>query len=385
MLGQWDVMLHGAANAQFDRQSGPRGGTQVGSINWGMVMASRPLSGGTLTLRGMFSLDVLGVTPRGYPLLLQSGETYRGLPLHDRQHPHDALMETAVMFSHPLAGPFGLELYAAPVGEPALGPPAFMHRPSAMDNPAAPIGHHWQDATHISYGVVTAGLTGSRWKLEGSAFNGREPDANRWNVDPIRLDSYAGRASYAPSDRWTASASYGYLASPEALHPEDSEHRITAALLYGRELPRGGFWATTAVWGANAHATTPGLAHSVLIESERTLGANAVFARAEFVQKSADELAVDPARIGVPADHLFPVSAWSLGYVREVHQWAALSAGLGTMATLNVVPANLAGAYGSRTPAGLFVFLRIRPSSAATAPMMMMHDMGSTQALHPEP
>ena len=35
----------------------------------------------------------------------------------------------------------------------------FMHRPSAADDPFAPLGHHWQDATHEAFGVVTTGLT----------------------------------------------------------------------------------------------------------------------------------------------------------------------------------------------------------------------------------
>lgn len=377
--GTWSVMVHGFATGQVDRQSGPRGATQFGSVNWGMAMASHEAAGGTLTLRGMASLDVWGVSPRGYPELLQTGESYHGQPLHDRQHPHDVLMEIGALYDRPLRGPLHFELYAAPVGEPALGPPAFMHRPSAMDNPVAPIGHHWQDATHISYGVLTVGVFTSHWKLEGSAFNGREPDANRWNIDPIRLDSYAGRISYAPNREWTGSASYGFLASPEALHPQASVHRITASLMHSRALGDHGSWSTTGIWGANQTSGAPRLASSVLLESEAVLDLrNSVFARAEYVQKTADELDVSTAAIGVPADRLFGVSAVSLGFVRELTHWTHGTLGLGAMATVNVVPAALTATYGSRTSAGLLVFFRVRPRASGMGGMDGM-PMGGMQ------
>ncbi|MDE3174238.1 MAG: hypothetical protein KGN74_14300 [Gemmatimonadota bacterium] len=370
--GGWSMMLHGLATAQWDRQDGRRGNSQLGSINWGMIMGGHPLAGGQLTLRGMASLDVLGVTPRGYPLLLQSGESYNGQPLHDRQHPHDVLMEAGALYDRPLAGPVSVEFYAAPVGEPALGPTAFMHRPSAMDNPTAPIGHHWQDATHISYGVVTAGVFTPRWKIEGSAFNGREPDQNRWNIDPVRLDSYAGRVSYAPTAEWTASASYGFLASPDALHPQQSQHRITGSLMRSIALGNGGTWASTAIWGANAYSGVSGLASSLLVESEAVLGSrNSVFGRAEFVQKNSDDLALDPAALGVSATHLFPVAAVSAGYVREFANWTHATLGLGAMATVNFVPVGLERSYGSRTPVGFLVFFRLRPLASAMAGMQM--------------
>src|SRR5256714_1755728 len=223
MAGPWLLMLHGFGFVQYDTQGGPRGDDRFGSLNWAMFMASRDLLGGRFQARTMLSLDAATVTNRGYPLLLQSGETYRGQPLVDRQHPHDFWMELAAMYEHAFAHSIGVTVYVAPSGEPALGPVAFMHRPSAMDNLAAPLSHHWQDATHISFGVLTAGLFGRHWKLEGSAFNGREPNQNRWNFDRIRLDSYSGRATAHLDSSWVVSAGYGFLKSPEALHPLQSE------------------------------------------------------------------------------------------------------------------------------------------------------------------
>src|SRR5665213_2086764 len=251
--GAWNFMLHGFVFGQYDTQGGARGGTQFGSLNWGMLMATHELAGGRFQLRTMLSLDALGVTPRGYPLLLQTGEAYNGAPLHDRQHPHDLFMELGAMYDRPITNGVGFTLYAAPSGEPALGPVAFMHRPSAMDIPAAPIGHHWQDATHISFGVLTAGLFTHDVRVEGSVFNGRDPDQNRWDFDPIRLDSYSGRVSYNPNAHWALNAGYGFIKSPEALTPEMSMHRITASAVYGEKLVADGQLAPTFIWGANLH------------------------------------------------------------------------------------------------------------------------------------
>jgi hypothetical protein len=260
-------------------------------------------------------------------------------------------------------------LYAAPSGEPALGPVAFMHRPSAMDVPVAPIGHHWQDATHIAFGVLTAGVFGHAWKLEGSAFNGREPDQYRWNIDPITLDSWSGRLTVNPSEHWSFAAGYGFLKSPESLLPTESIHRITASALHGVKLGADGQWATSFVWGANAHAGSS-LTHAVLLESEAVLDrSNTIFGRAEWVQKSAEELVLDTPLYGFASDRIFPVSATSLGFVRELTQWNGATLGLGAMGTVNMVPSALESAYGSRTPLGALVFVRLRPFRSADSGM----------------
>jgi hypothetical protein len=356
MLGQWEMMAHGFVFAQYDRQNGPRGDDQLGSLNWGMLMATHELAGGHFQARTMLSLDPATVTASGYPLLLQTGEVYRGQPLHDRQHPHDFFMELAALYQRDFNDRLAWSIYAAPSGEPALGPVAFMHRPSAMDNPAAPLGHHWQDATHVSFGVITGGIFNKRWQLEASAFNGREPDEHRWNFDPIKLDSYSGRITLNPSVNWSLSAGTGYLKSPEALHPDESMHRFTASILHGRKFGEDGQTASAAIWGANRHSGSA-TSHSVLVENETIFDTkNTFFGRAELVQKTREDLVLpvsSPARLNV--------GALQLGYIREIARgrWATL--GLGGSATLNVVPQSLEAAYGSRTPMGTFVFLRLRP------------------------
>ena len=387
MLGKWMLMTHGFVFVEYDKQSGERSDSQFGSLNWAMLMATRDFGGGRFQGRTMLSVDPFTVSNRGYPLLLQTGEVYNGEPLHDRQHPHDFWMELGALYQRPITRSLAWSLYAAPAGEPALGPVAFMHRPSAMDNPAAPLGHHWQDATHVSFGVLTAGIFTHTWQLEGSFFNGREPDESRWNFDPIRLDSYSGRITVNPGAQWSLAAGYGFLKSPEALHPAESMHRITASVLHGASIGPEGQVASALVWGANKHAGQS-FTHSLALESEGVLDrSTTVFGRAEFIQKSAEDLVVDqPVTIGsgvvlpaFPADRRFNIGAAQLGYIRELFRthWATI--GLGGSATLNFVPSDLKPFYGSRTPIGTFVFLRLRPYHK---PGRVMEDMGGMEMEH---
>jgi hypothetical protein len=363
MAGSWMFMLHGFGFVQYDKQGGPRGDDQLGSLNWAMLMASRELWGGRFQARTMLSLDPATVTNRGYPLLLQSGESYQGQPLVDRQHPHDFWMELAVMYERALTPTIGITAYVAPSGEPALSPVAFMHRPSAMDNPIAPLGHHWQDATHISFGVITAGIFGHHWKLEGSVFNGREPDEERWGFDRIRLDSYSGRFSAHLDSNWTLAVGHGYLKSPEALSPGESTHRTTASILHGRRIGPDGQIATALVWGANRHGgrTT----HTGLAEAQAVLDLrNTIYGRVEFAQKSASDLQLS----GFPPDTTFVVNAFSLGFIRELTRGRGATFGVGLQGTVNLVPGALESVYGSRTPLGGMLFIRIRPLHAPHPP-----------------
>jgi len=368
--GAWNLMVHGFAFGQYESQSGTRGGSQFGSVNWAMLMATHELAGGRFQARTMLSFDATGVTSRGYPLLLQSGESFDNEPIHDRQHPHDMWMELGAMYERPITNDVGLTLYAAPSGEPALGPVAFMHRPSAMDVPAAPISHHWQDATHISFGVLTAGVFTHDVRIEGSIFNGREPDQHRWDFDRITLDSYSGRVSYNPNAHWALNAGYGFIKSPETVTPDVSTHRVTASAMYGEKLGTDGQLAATILWGANAHSDRSGLSHSGLIESEAVLDRrNSVIGRIEIVQKSAEDLVLVAPPFNFSPTQRFNVGTLSLGYVREIAPMRVATLGIGAMGTVDVVPLSLRAAYGSRTPLGLFVFLRLRPIAVRTMDM----------------
>ena len=364
MWGDWTAMIHGVAFLQYDDQGSKRGDTQFGVVDWEMLMLMRRVGTGMLHLHGMASLEPATIGAKGYPLLLQTGESYKGAPLHDRQHPHDFVMELAAMFQQPIASNLALELYAGLAGEPALGPVAFMHRPSAQNDPLSPLGHHWQDATHISYGVLTAGVYSRQWKLEGSWFNGREPDENRWDLDLRSLDSYSGRVTVNPTGRLSVAGWYGYMPSPEALHPDEPVHRYGASVLYGGRGFRGGAWESALIWGANEHGGHA--SNSVAAESNLEIGPkNSVFARAEYVRKSAEDLVLPAAD---PAEE-YDIRSLVGGYMREVVSIPGGTIGVGGRVSLNLVPSTLEPYYGTRTPAGFAVYVRVRPKRMVTETM----------------
>jgi hypothetical protein len=350
--GGWSGMVHGYVDLVYDHQGGPRGDTKTFSESMLMVMAQHGAGPGTLTLRTMLSLDpAMGAD--GYPLLLQTGETADGVtPLTDRQHPHDLFMELAGAYSLPLGAGTSTFLYVGYPGEPALGPVTFMHRFSGMDDPAAPITHHWLDSTHITFGVVTGGFTHGPWKLEGSLFNGREPDQHRWDFDRFRLDSWSGRISFNPTADWALQVSYGYIHSPEQLAPEVSQRRITVSATYNRPFA-GGNWQTTLAWGRNDDQPGNTL-DGFLAESAVNLGRHTLFARAENVDK--DELFAPPSPL---TGRVFRVSELSLGYVYDVPVARHLALGFGVQGTLNLVPSTIRFAYGD-DPAGFMPFVRLK-------------------------
>nr|MDQ3024482.1 hypothetical protein [bacterium] len=217
--GKWQLMLHGAAHLSYIQMNGPRGDSGVFGPNWLMFRGMRPDGcDGQLEFSGMFSLDPLTVGGAGYPLLFQSGETWNDQPLRDHQHPHNVFSELSLKYKWRLACDRAAYIYVAPVGEPALGPPAFMHRQIALDYPMSPIGHHLQDATHIAYGVVTAGVQSREWQLEGSVFNGQEPGENRFAIDDPTFDSYSGRLTWNPGKNVSMQVSRGQLKEHEPTH-----------------------------------------------------------------------------------------------------------------------------------------------------------------------
>jgi hypothetical protein len=362
--GGWDVMWHGNGFLQVLHESAPqpRGGSQAGSLNWIMGMARRPLGPGRVGLRAMFSLEPLTVPGCGYPNLLQTGESCDGEAIHDKQHPHDLFMELAAEFDRPLTQSLRWQVYGGLAGEPALGPPGFPHRLSAAANPISPISHHWIDATHITFGAITAGVYGPRWKVDGSLFNGREPDETRYDLDLGPLDSVSARLSWAPTEAWTAQVSSGRLADAEIDEGglPVAVARTTASASYHRRVRRTGMWATTVAWGANRErgATT----HGVLLESTAELSArDAVFGRLEITGKPAHDLHVDES------SEIFTVSKLQGGYTRYLPTRHGIQPGLGASLSAGIVPAVLRGQYGG-IGVGVGVFLTLRPVAPQMTP-----------------
>jgi hypothetical protein len=363
--GRWELMGHGNGFSQFLADAGERGVDQFGSINWVMGMAHRNVGTGRLGLRGMFSFEPATIRGCGYPDLLATGELCNGEPIHDRQHQHDLFMELAASYDRPLRGAVHWQLYGGPAAEPALGPVAYPHRLSAMPNLLAPIAHHWLDATHITFGVVTTGVYSRRWKAEVSAFNGREPDEERTGFDFAPLDSVSGRVWFLPTSNLALQVSGGHLT--EAEQGEDggtrvNVTRVTASATYHRLLGQDGIWATTAAWGSNEetdHAT-----NALLIETNLTLAdRDTWFGRFEIVGKTAHDLEVPHSLVhDVEGTETFTVAKLQGGYTRYFTTWKGLRPGLGVSASAGFVPTALETVYGSRVNAGVGVFLTVRPA-----------------------
>jgi len=352
MAGGWELMAHGAVFLDYNQQGGPRGVGKAESVNWGMMMEQHRLGSGTILFREMFSAESLTSPHPGFPELFQTGETYHGEPLVDHQHPHNVFSELAAYFTLPLSEKVSWELYGGPSAEPALGPVTYLHRASAAELPMAPLSHHLQDSTHTSFGVITTGFVIDRVKLEASAFNGREPNEQRWSIQLAALDSWSGRAWIAPARNWTAQYSIGRLEHPEALEP-GSQWRQTASVEYNRPF-RDGSWATSAIWGRVHKIASGDHLNSYLLESTVNFQRrNYAFTRLELVDK--DELL---PKAPVPAS--YQIGAYTVGGVRDVVQNKAWQMGLGANVTFYSKPAALDAAYGNR-PVSFQVFLRFHP------------------------
>lgn len=353
--GAWDVMLHGFVHGVHDRQGGPRGDTKTFAESMAMIMGHRPVGSGKLGLRAMLSLDA-AMGKAGYPLLFQTGETADGRhPLVDRQHPHDAFMELSASYSLPMGDRGSVFMYAGLPGEPALGPPTFMHRFSGVRIPEAPLMHHWLDSTHITFGVVTLGAVKGPWKAEASWFNGREPDQHRWNIETRGFDSWSMRLSYSPAPSWTMQVSYGDLESPELLEPEVRVKRTTASASYHARFGAGQ-WQSTLAWGRNEKVAPDGATKlpGWLLESTFVRDRHTLFGRLERVKN--DDLFEDPSPLHGRA---FTIDKLSLGYVYDFAKSGPVTWGVGGLASTYRKPSEIDAHYGSR-PRSYMVFLQAR-------------------------
>lgn len=383
--GDWSLSGHAMATVIGVRERGPRGDDAVFSTNYAMLGGSRALGPGTLSVAVMGSLEP-AMGPRGYPLLLQTGESADGTsPLHDRQHPHDLVMELGALYTAPVEAGLDVFVYAAPVGSPAFGPLPFMHRASADGLMRAPISHHTQDAAHITYGVITAGvISEQRLKLEVSAFNGREPDERRWNVEPPRFDSFATRVAIRLGANVALQASVAQASSPERLHPGIDANRLSASLTWNRPLVNGSWQTTAAIGRVKTKRTTipvpearrtfpePVLQHylalveetgipedslilffpersqvGVLLETSAQVGAWTAAMRAERASK---------AELFPPADlrhsRIYTVGRLDVAVARQVLRTALGTVDLGLGAGLPFVRGDLEQEYGGQQVSG---------------------------------
>ena len=358
--GNWTFMLHGIGFLADTQQSGPRGRDKLFSPNWIMPMVQHRIGKGMLTFRSMLSLEPATVSQREYPILFQQGETAFGKPIVDGQHPHDFFMEVAALYDDMLGEKTMLSFYIAPVGGPALGPAAYPHRLSASENPAAVLGHHLEDSTHISDDVFTLGLTHRAVRVEASGFHGREPDEHRWQIQHGAIDSWATRVTVNPAKNWSMQYSIAHLHSLEALLPSEDVRRMTASVMYNRSF-RNGNWSSMLLWGRNQSLADENVGNAYLAESTvQFLRRNFAWTRIENVDRT-NELLIgeNPLPPGFEERYFTRVQAYTLGYDREVGHIPHLATAVGGQFTWYGVPDVLKPVYGSR-PIGGIVFLRVR-------------------------
>ena len=349
--GAWTLMGHVMLNGVYAWSDGPRGEEEAFVAGMIMGAARRDIGQrGTLNLRAMLSPDPF-MGADGYPLLLAAGESANGVdPLVDRQHPHDLFMELSASYAHRLDEQTSVFVYGGLPGEPAFGPPAFMHRQAAMDSPEAPITHHWFDSTHITFGVITAGVTRGDWKFEGSRFRGREPDEHRYDIETGALDSTALRLSWNPTENLALQASWADIESPEALHPDEDEERWSVSGIYTRRLGNHGWWSTTLAFSNKERSDGVSLDAWLAEAAWRPNDQWTVFARGEAIE--TDELGGDHGPVE-------DVQRLSLGAIRDFRINEIAVIGVGALVQQHFVPDTLEPSYGGDQD-GAMAFVRLR-------------------------
>ena len=348
-VGTWNLMLMGQMFLVDTQQSGPRGGDKLYAPGWFMGAAEHRAGGGSFMVQVMLSPEPATITGRRYPELFQTGETAFGKPIVDGQHPHNFVMGLGFNYAHPLGTDTMLQLYYAPVGDPALGPVAFPHRASAAELPQAVLGHHWQDSTHIADNVVTVAIKHKILRLEASGFHGAEPGENRWTITTGAIDSWAARLSLFPTKNWMAQFSAGRQTRPESQESGDSV-RTTASLHYTRPMADSS-WSSSIIWGRSHNTATHHDLNSFLAESVLPVGdKNWLTGRWELVDK--DEL--------LASGRAFRIGAYIIGYTREIPKpFRSVETGIGANLTAYTTPAALKPYYGTH-PTGVSIFLRMR-------------------------
>lgn len=360
-FGAWNAMFMSQAYIVDTQQSGPRGHDKFYSTNWFMTGLEHKVGrSGSFMTQIMLSLEPATVTDRRYPLLFQTGETAFDKKIVDAQHPHDFIMSLGFEYAHTLGEDTTLELYFAPVGDPAIGPIAYPHRASAMEMPEATLGHHWQDSTHIANEVVTAGIKYKMMKLEASGFYGAEPNENRWNIDSGPIDSWSTRLWFFPSRNWAAQVSVGRLHNPERFEIGD-QVRSTASLHYTRPM-RGTSWSSSLIWGRNHSIAEKLNTNSYVFESVFPITRkDFATGRIELIDKN-ELFRYDPdleERLTRTYGPAFRVGAYTVGYTHDINWFRYAQSGLGGNFSIYTLPDAIRPYYGD-SPFGLNIYLRLR-------------------------
>ena len=327
---------------------------QVESQNWWMASGDRALGRSTLRLHAMVSLEPFTLRRLGSAQAFQTGETLDGAPLIDYQHPHDLFMTVEARVERPVPGGARVFVSAAPVGAATFGPPAFMHRASALGNTTAPLTHHHLDSTHISRSVMATGIAFARGTLELSVFKGREPDEDRLNVDLGVPDSAALRWSWQQHG-WTGQVSIARRRQPEILEPYDVTAATASLGHTGNWLSRPLTWLVAVGRQADVLDRSAGF----LVEGTWQAAATSlVYLRGEIAGKNI----LTAGGLHPPgfehAHTLSTIGALTVGVERSLAVTRAGHFALGGDVTIHAVPAALVDSYGH--PVSMHIGLRYR-------------------------
>ncbi len=376
-LGGWQLMLHGSVFFGYVRETSTKGSARLGSANWLMLGASRAALGGSLALTAMGSMETLTLGSCGYPLLFSAGPLCSTDGVREYQHPHPPLMELAARWEQPVSGRLGLLLYGGLAGEPALGPVSSVHRASAAFDPVSPITDHELNPAHVADGVVTAGLVASRWKLEGSIFNGEPVNGDRFAPSLAPLHSQSARLSYNPAAHWSLQASAGRIHSTVSHYPGAGSTLRMITLSASQNQPLGeGQWATT-VGAAHMHDGFLPLSAALFETALSPTMRHTFFARAEYAQRDDPRITIIEHEDG-SHDHIanprrLRVAELSAGYQLRVRMGSA-EAGIGGRASLSFVPTQIADIYGRERAPGFALFASLRPAAAQRRSMPAQHE-----------
>lgn len=363
MTKKWSFMLQGSIFVRYNYQDISKQTNRSDSLqdrfdapNWIMIMGNRKIKKrGLFTFNSMFSGDVISMGKNGYPLLFQTGETYQEKALVDRQHPHDFVSSLSVGYTQMINPNVDIIGYIGFPGEPAIGPPAFMHRISSFNNPDAPLGHHWQDATHIVFGVSTLGIRYKNLKFETSCFTGREPDENRFDFDKPKFDSYSYRISSNPSKNISLQFSQAFIKSPEKLESDKDVIRTTASILHFKEFDNNSYLASAVVYGRNQIEKNRS-ENSLLVESNFQRKKMAIYSRYEIIQKNALDLQINQVNIS----ELFLINVFTIGSSYSLLSVMYSNASIGVQGSISVTETKLNSIYGKH-PLSFEIYLHLTP------------------------
>lgn len=360
-VGRWGLMVHGNLYTGYNWYGSKRGGQRFMGRNTLMGSLFRTFKKSEVLLRLALSFEPLTIGSRGYPLILQTGQTRDGAErLHDRQYALDFFRELAVLYTWHVTPRWAASVYAAAAGEPAVGPNSFTQRVSASPDPIAPLGFQLQESSHSSFGVLTVGAFTRTLKLEASWFNGRVPGSRRYGIYIRKPDSYSVRVSWNPAPEWSGQVSYAFFEEPVPLEPKEQQHRLSGSVSHTMSFAGDLMVASTLSGAMRVRSSIAGAA--LLGEIYLNLRTHhAIYGRFEILQKSGIELEL--SRPAEPTRELHAVGTLALGYVYYFGPFISLSPGLGVRGSVSPVARELERDYGTRAPLGVMVYAQLRTAA----------------------